>query len=526
MSASESIGTSAPSSNAPEASDSSTRKNSYHQILKSSAVIGGSSLVNVAVAIVRTKAMAMLLGPAGVGLMGMYSSIADLGQTIAGMGVSSSGVRQLSEAGSSDDSRRIFRTATILTRTAFVLGLSGGLTLVALSHPISELTFGNRQHAFNVALLSLVVFFGVVAGSQGALVQGMRRIGDLAKISVLGGLYATPISIAIVYFFGDAGIAPALIAIGATSAVVSWWFGRKVALPAGAMTPNEIRIEVAELLKLGLAFMASGLLMAGAAYAVRTLVLRKIGLDAAGLYQSAWTLGGLYIGFILQAMGADFYPRLVRLCHDHRESNRVVNEQANVGLLLAGPGVLATITFAPIIVPIFYSASFADAVEVLRWMCLGMALRVITWPIGFIIVAKNARLLFFLSELTWAAVNVGLAWWCVPYFGLAGAGMAFFASCLLHGLLVYPIVRRLSGFRFSEETRRTFLILPPLVALVFFGFQTLPAFLATGLGTIATLLCGYYSIRRLTTLVSSSDMPHFIRQIRKHVPFRHRGARL
>ena len=54
--------------------------------------------------------------------------------------------------------------------------------------------------------------------------------------------------------------------------------------------------------------MASGFLTMGAAYAVRTMVLRIVGVEAAGFYQSAWALGGLYVGIILQAMGADFYP--------------------------------------------------------------------------------------------------------------------------------------------------------------------------------------------------------------------------
>ena len=48
----------------------------------------------------------------------------------------------------------------------------------------------------------------------------------------------------------------------------------------------------------------------GAAYTIRLIVLRNAGLEAAGLYQAAWVLGGLYVAFILQAMGADFYPRL------------------------------------------------------------------------------------------------------------------------------------------------------------------------------------------------------------------------
>src|SRR6478672_6250576 len=73
------------------------RAHSYGQILKSSALIGGSSAMNIVLGILRTKAMAVLLGPAGMGLMGLYGSIADLARTIAGMGINTSGVRQIAE---------------------------------------------------------------------------------------------------------------------------------------------------------------------------------------------------------------------------------------------------------------------------------------------------------------------------------------------------------------------------------------------------------------------------------------------
>src|SRR5882762_3886931 len=97
-------------------------KRSYGQILKSSALVGGSSVLNIAIGIVRTKAMAMLLGPAGFGLFGLYGSIANLTQSIAGMGINSSGVRQIAEAAGSGDKARIAQTAAVLRRTSIVLG--------------------------------------------------------------------------------------------------------------------------------------------------------------------------------------------------------------------------------------------------------------------------------------------------------------------------------------------------------------------------------------------------------------------
>jgi antigen flippase len=488
-------------------------KSSYGQILKSSALIGGSSVLNIGIGIVRTKVMAMLLGPAGFGLMSLYGSILDLALSIAAMGINSSGVRQIAEAASSGDSQRIARTAVVLRRTAFVLGLVGAVALAAFSPQISTVTFGSDRHAGAVALLALGLFFRVVADSQGALIQGMRRIADLARMGVLAALLGTVVSIALVYALGEEGVAPSLVGGAAIALVMAWWFSRKVLIERPDLTRAEVTREAGALLKLGVAFMGSGFLTMGAAYVVRMIVLRDLGLEAAGFYQAAWTLGGFYVGIVLQAMGADFYPRLVGVASNDAQCNRVVNEQAHVSLLLAGPGVIATLTFAPLVLWLFYSPKFAEAVEVLRWVCLGVTMRVITWPMGYIIVAKNRQLLFLSVDLTWTVVNVVLTWMCVRAFGLPGAGVAFFGSYVIHAVMVYPIVRGLTGFRWSIENGRTVLLFVLSIGFVFCGFYVMPSLPATGIGALAMVVSGIYSLRVLAALVPVDRLPHCIQRL-------------
>jgi enterobacterial common antigen flippase len=499
-------------------------KHSYGQILKSSALIGGSSVVNIAIGIVRTKAMAILLGPAGFGLFGLYGSVANLTQSVAGMGISSSGVRQIAEAVGSDDNERIALTTTALRRTSILLGALGAVLLVVFSRQVSSLTFGSSQHAAAVSLLSMAVFFQLVSAAQGALIQGRRRIFDLAKIAVLGALFGTLISIPLVYFLRENGVVPSLVAVALMSLTVSWWYSRTVRVQAPSMTAFQIWQEASALLKLGLAFMASGFMTMGIAYAVRIIVLREVGFEATGFYQSAWTLGGLYVAFILQAMGADFYPRLTASAADNPACNRLVNEQARVGLLLAGPGLIATLTFAPMVITLFYSAKFGAAVGVLRWICLGATLQVITWPMGFIIVAKARQTIYFATELAWTLVSLGLAWVCVRSFGLNGAGMAFFGSYVFYGFLLYPIVHRMSGFRWSTANKRTGLLFLSLVTVVFCGFYVLPLVWAASLGTLAALGGGIYSIRVLSTLVSWDQIPGPIRRLLVRFGFAPRGS--
>jgi enterobacterial common antigen flippase len=483
-----------------------TEKHTYGQILKSSALVGGSSVLNIAIGIVRTKAMAMLLGPSGFGLAGLYGSVADLTLSIAGMGINSSGVRQIAEAVGSDDSERIALTTAVLRRTSMVLGVLGAALLVVFSRQVSTLTFGNDRHAGAVSLLSIAVFFRLVSAGQGALIQGMRRIADLAKMGVLGAFFGTLVSIPVVYFFREKGVVPYLIVVAAMTIITSWWYSRKVKIQTPPITASRVGQEAAALLKLGLAFMSSALMTMGVAYAVRITVMRKIGVEATGLYQSAWTLGGLYVGLILQAMGADFYPRLTASAKRNVECNRLVNEQALVGLLLAGPGVIATLTFAPVVIALFYTAKFGAAVGILRWICLGATLQVITWPMGFIILAKGKSAVFFFSELAWTIVAVGLAWICVRSFGLNGAGIAFFGSYVFHGVLLYPIVRQLSGFRWSTASKQTGLLFLSLIAVVFTAFYVTPLVVAASVGTVATVLSGLYSIRWLMKLTAVDPM--------------------
>jgi antigen flippase len=482
-------------------------KHSYGQILKSSALIGFSTVVNLAIGVIRTKAMAVWLGPADFGLMGLYTSIADLAQSIAGMGINSSGVRQIAEAVGVGDTGRIARATVVLRRTAILLGILGAALLITFSRQVSTLTFGGDQHATAVALLSATVFFSCLSGGQTALIQGMRRISDLVKMGVLGAASGTIISIPIVYFLRADGVVPSLICGAAISLIVSWWYSRKIKIRTSSMTVAEIGHEAAALLKLGFAFMASGLMMTGASYAIRVFILRKLGYEAAGLYQSAWNLGGIYIGVILGSMGTDFYPRLTAAARDNSTCNRLANEQTQVSILLAGPGVTATLTLAPLVIALFYSSKFLEAVEVLRWLCLGMALRVISWPMGFIIIAKGAQSLFFWSELAWTVVYVALAWICVSAFGLSGAGIAFFGSYIFHVLMTYLIVSQLSGFQWSATTIKAGLFFISVVALVFGAFYELSYRWAVTVGIFAVIASSVYSIRVLLNLISLNLIP-------------------
>lgn len=487
-------------------------RKSYRDILRSSALLGGASALGLVIGLIRTKASALLLGPEGYGLVGLYSSILELSSGVAGMGLGGSAVRQVSEAVAAGEPDRVARVVRAVKLVSVALGVAGAGLLLLSAGPISTLTFGTEAHAFAVGLLALALLVQLLMTAQMAVLQGMRRIADLVRVQVISALLNSICVVTLLYLFGQDGVAPGLVAAAAIGAAVSWWIARKSTAPFGAMGWRELRTEAATLLGLGAAFMASSFLMLGTAYAVRAIIVQHEGLAGAGLYQTAWTVGGLYVGFVLQAMGTDFYPRLVAVARDNGECNRLVNEQALVSMLLAGPGLLATLTFAPLVIHLLFSSRFVDADMTLRWICLGMALRVVTWPLGYVLVAKQQRLLFVGADLLWTGAAIGLSWLLVQRFQVEGAGMAFFGAYVLHALLLYPVVARLSGFRPEARNVATFLFLAALVTGVFVAVLRLPTLYAMALGSVATLAALFHALR---TLVVLDALPRALEPLRR-----------
>lgn len=491
----------------------SCQSKSYSQILRSSALIGGSSAITAAVGLVRVKAMALMLGPTGFGLMGAFTTVADLARVLSSFGVGSSGVRQIAEAAGLQDMQRVVRTAAVLRRLTLVLGIVGAAILLVFARPIAVLTFGDDRHTLSISLLSLAVFFQIVADGQGAVLQGMRRVGDIARIAVYAALLSAVVSTVVIYCWREQGVAAAIVVIAATSLVFSWRYSRKVVAERAALETATALAETSALLRVGLAFMLSAVLTMAAAYAVRLILIRQHGLEAAGLYQAASTVGGMYIVFVLQAMSTDFYPRLVAAASDNRLCNRLVNEQAQVSLLLAGAGVIGTLTLAPWLMTVMYSGEFQKAAELLRWLCLGMALRVITWPMGYILVAKGKQALFVCADLLWTLVNVISTWWCVERFGLVGAGIAFFGSYVFHFFIVYPVCRRLSDFRWSPVNLKLGVAYATAISIVHCSFYVLETRVAVAVGLVTLAAVAAMSYRALRRLVGSELLPRKLTQL-------------
>lgn len=489
--------------------------NSYGQILKSSSVIGGAQGLNYLIGMVRTKMVAVLLGPSGMGLVSLYVSATGLVETVARLGIDSSGVREVAEAHGSGNEEKIARTVKTLRRMCWLTGIFGWLLTAALSYPLSVWTFGSGERAWAIAILGVTILIGSLSGGQSSIIQGTRRIGDLARMNVLGAVAGTLIAIGLYAWLGQRGIVPVIIVTAATNLGFSWWFARQIPVADVSLTWPETFQNSKQLVHLGMAFMYGGLLAALVGLGIRALIVRKLGLDAAGIYQAAWGLSGMFAGFILNAMGTDFYPRLTAASNNNEKINELVNEQTEIGILLALPGLIGTLAIAPWVMSIFYSVKFVSGAELLPWFVIGVFGQVISWPLGFIQRAKGKAFWVIISMSHFNLLNILLIWIMLPEYGINGVAFAFTITTYVHAGVVFGIARHLSKINFDLSVYKLFiisLILMMLSLASHFIHDTRLRYIA---GLIFTIFSLTISLRGIAKRVEES---HRIIKIAKKIP--------
>jgi len=99
---------------------------SHREILKSSSIVGGAQAITYVIGLLRTKAVALLLGPSGVGLVGLYVSAIRLVGTFAQFGINESGVREVAAAAGTNNAERIAATSKTQRRVCWASGITIG----------------------------------------------------------------------------------------------------------------------------------------------------------------------------------------------------------------------------------------------------------------------------------------------------------------------------------------------------------------------------------------------------------------
>lgn len=417
-------------------------------VLKAMLIIGAAQGINLLVSIMRTKVIALLMGPSGIGLLGVLNNLVSMSSQLAGLGIGTSGVREI--AANEQDTRRNRQVASVLLYASLFQGLVALIVMLYFRIEISLYMFGDSNYQILVAAGAISVCISLLASAQLAILQGLRCIPELGKTAVYGALFSTLAGLPAVYIWGDMGLGVFVVVQPLITALVSFFYLRGKAFPE-VIVPNfsQFKDGWIPMVRLGLAFMLSGVLTSVSLLILRTHIVQFDGIEVSGQFSASWSISIIYVGFLLNSMSADYFPRLTEVIGDEKKSVELINNQIQLILALAGPIVLVLIAFPHEIIHLMYSPSFTLAGDLLKWQALGNVLKLVCWALGFAIAALGRGRLFFIVEMQFNAFLLGIYISLRSELGVMAVGPAFALTYAFHFAFLMFLVRRILNFQFD-----------------------------------------------------------------------------
>ncbi len=435
------------------------------RVAKAMSLFTSMQALQIFCAMVRIKFITWWIGPAGVGLWGLYMTVAELIGSVTQLGIRTSAVKDV--AASAGNPVEASTAVSTVRRFGVALGLLGAVVTIAMSGILSRLTFHDNDHVWSFWVIGLALFFQSLTASEQVILQGLGRLKPLASAGLCGAVGGLLLSLPLCFWLDLDGVVPSILAYA-----VAIWLPLALMWRHSRFDIKPVKRSLRQTFEHGRGFIKVGsLLMASTVfgylinYVFQTFIIDHWDLTVLGFYQGGYTMLWRYAAMIFVSVGYEYYPRLTGVNRYPMRMQIMVNHQSNFTGLIMLPCVLAVIAASQLLITVLYNAEY---MLILPYFVLGMAgmmLRPISVAVSYVFLVTGRGRIYCFTEIASNVIGLALNVAGFYYFGFYGLGVALILWMLADALLMVWFYYRMD----MRLSRHSYLVAFALTLIVLFA---------------------------------------------------------
>ena len=390
--------------------------------------------------LVVVKLVAWAVGPDGVGKLGQFMSLMSLLAVLAGGGISAAIVKYVAEY--RDDPERLARLLRAALGYALCAALLMGAAALLFSRQLALWLLDDVRYEGLLRVLAFAQVGIAVSNYLLAVINGFMDVRRLVFIQVVGSALSILLAAWLSWQQGLYGALLALVlgqllwlAIG----LPAWW--RSPDFRPGMLRAGFDRDMIVRLATFSLMTLSSALCAPLVNIAVRDHLAAQFGWEQVGYWQAVTRVSDAYLLFLTTAINVYYLPKLAAV--SEREALKRELGQAWRQLLPAA-AVLALLVYVgrEWVTRALFSADFAAANALYGPQLIGDVIKIGSFVLSYLMLAKAMTGLFVLSEFVFAGSYLALVFVFTRWYGLPGAVYAFAVNYLFYLVFNLLVARR------------------------------------------------------------------------------------
>ncbi|MGE6791817.1 oligosaccharide flippase family protein [Pseudomonas guineae] len=400
---------------------------------------------------VAVKLLAVLAGPAGVGLYSVLRHLQQMLSSVASIGGQNAVVQGLSSHQGMARRQFFLSSFYVFVLASFLLS-----TAILISADFIATWIFAGEHASAIRWLVIPIVLGALLFFFRGVLTAEMQFGALSIVTMLTGLGAALVAlpVGLAYARGYPNIMVLLLAGGPLLGLLAAFvFVRRQGYfqSCKAIAPGDVTwSSTVRFLRVALPSLLSLCLTLGSVLIVRSYIVRLYGLEGAGQFDAAWSISAMYLALFLTSLQSYLLPELSQVGSGD-EMHSALAKAFHFSLLISLPLITCLVVMKPLIVSVLFSHEFLPSLNVLRWVLIGDFVRVLGWVISTALVARADMKGFALAEGLWSIIFMSLSLLLLSH-GLEWVGFAYLVSYVFY--LAFLTWRLWSFHGVSLEGRR------------------------------------------------------------------------
>lgn len=405
--------------------------------LKTSFWASLSTGVTMLCGLITTKYVAVIIGPQGMAYVGQFTNATMMLSFLASAACGSGVVKYVSEY-KEEAKRRVIISSSLALVLSCTLVVS--LVCIVFSYFLSKLIFDTPEFTIVFIVFGSFLVFSVFNNIVTSVLNALGKIHQMAILNITMAVANIAFLLFGKHFWGIKGV---LLANITSSAVMFYLFYTILKKTGLAPSWPQIRKPDPAIIRLLLGFslmtVVSGILAPTVQLFIRTKLLHNLNPFAAGLWQANTRLSDYYLNFVYAVMGVYYLPKLSQL-----KEKADIKKELLLGYLRIMPLVLLiTISvwlMRDLIVKYLLSHQFIEMLSLMKWQLFGDVIKIASWILAYLVIAKAMKKAFILTEIGFAVVSTAVSYVFINHFGLVGTVYAFSLNSFLYLIAQLVIV--------------------------------------------------------------------------------------
>lgn len=410
-------------------------------LFKTSFLSGIANIIKMLTGLVTNKIVAIYLGPSGIAMLGQFYNFTTIVMSIAGLGLEQGITKYTAEYQNDEKNKKSLLSTGFIIALFCCLVISAFIFINKKYFSWEILKTGNYSLVF--AVLALTLIFFVFNTFFNAVLNGhkeFRKIITTKIISAILGLIIVAISI---IKFGILGaflgyiLSQTLVFFVTINWVIrsSWfnldtffkYFDKRMILKLGGYT----------LMAFTTLFASSFIQLQ-----VRTYIIDHISTVEAGYWQGITRISSLYTLFVTTTLSVYYLPKLSEL-----KTDKELNKEIFKGYKFILPLIILSCTliflFKGFIINVLFSSSFAPMKNLFLFQLLGDILKIASWLLSYMMLAKAMTKVFIISEAVFGLFYYTLTIFFINRYGVVGAIYSYFINYIFYLIFMVYLFRKI-----------------------------------------------------------------------------------